>query len=151
VNALAVPGGSLAFPAAPCYRPPVRRLVLLPLLLSAACATAPAVRPAPPPIPAVDGAPARALLAFLDAVDAGRFDEAYRLLSGRWRATLTPERLRDDLAEGGALARDRLARARLAASGPAVREGDRARFPIADGRAVRLVLEESGWKVDDLE
>lgn len=146
----AVAGGSLAFPAAPCYRPPVRRLVLLPLVLSAACATAP-VRPAPPPMEAADEAPARALLAFLDAVDAGRFEEAYLLLSGRWRATLTPDRLRDDLADGGVLARDRLARARLAASGTAVREGDCARFPIAEGRAVSLVLEESGWKIDDLE
>lgn len=141
---------ALAAGPASWYRPPVRRLPLLLALLLPACATAPSVPPRPP-AEAADPAPARALVAFLDAVDADRFDEAYGLLSGRWRPRLTPERLRDDRVEGGALAGDRLARARIAAAGPVRREGDRAGFPIGEGKAVRLVLEPSGWKVDALE
>lgn len=128
----------------------MRRLLLILPLLAAGCATGP-TRPEPPPAEAVDEGPALALAAFVAAVDGGRFDEAYGLLSGRWRARLTPERLRDDLAEGGALAVDRLARARLAAGGSVRREGDLARFPIGDGKAVRLVREGSGWKIDALE
>lgn len=126
------------------------RRYLLALSLLAGCATGP-VRPEARPAEVADAAPVQALVAFLAAVDGGRFDEAYGLVSGRWRARLTPDRLRDDLAEGGALAADRLERARRAVGGPVLRKGDRADLPIGEDRAVRLVHEASGWKIDALE
>lgn len=128
----------------------VRALLLFAAALVAGC-SAPVVRPDAPPEESSDDGSARTLVSFLGAVDAGDFDTAYRLLSGRWRARLTPERLQDDLWEGGAVARDRLARARMAAGGPAIREDGEARFPIGGGKAVRLVWEGNAWKVDALE
>jgi hypothetical protein len=118
--------------------------VLPAILLLAACATTPA-----PPAP-TEG-PREVLLRFLAAVDGGDMEGAYRLLSGRWRARLTPERLRRDLREGGEAAVDRLDRARAAAKTRPVVEGEVAAFPVGEGLSVRLHREADGWKVDSLE
>jgi hypothetical protein len=113
------------------------------LLFLATCAST-------PPKPGEDP-PRAALVQFLDAVQARDMAATYALLTGRWRARLTPERLALDLERGGALAQDRLERARLASANPPTVEGDAATFPIGDGRSVRLLRESGGWKVDALE
>lgn len=114
------------------------------VVLLASCAGAP-----PPGTPGED--PREALGAFLHAVERDDMEAAYRLLSGRWRARLTPGRLARDLREGGAAARDRLERARLAAAAEPVIEGGVAAFVVGGGRSVRLHLEAGGWRVDALE
>jgi hypothetical protein len=87
---------------------------------------------------------------FLDAAQAGDFAKAYRLLSARWRAQYTPERLARDLAvepQG----KERLARARAALETPLQLEGDAARFPLGGELAVKLVREQGTFRVDSLE
>jgi hypothetical protein len=122
----------------------VRALIAGLLLALAGCAAA-------PPRPSPDPGPGQVLERFLVAVGRHDMDTAYELLSGRWRARLTPDRLARDLDEGGDVAADRLARARLAARSDPLVEGDLAAFSIGDGRAVRLVREPGGWRVDALE
>lgn len=148
-------------PPAPAGRvPTVRHVLPILLALATGCATtatgstgstggtgttaAPAAR--------AETDPRQIVQAFAAAVEAGRFEEAWGLLSARWRGRLTPERLAADLAEGGALGRDRLIRARLAASTsePSFHEGTAA-FPLAEGRAVRLLREGASWRLDALE
>jgi hypothetical protein len=100
-------------------------------------------------LPSDDGA-RQALLQFLDASERGDFPAAYRLLSGAWRSRYTPERLAKDFALEP-LAKERLARARAALSGPVVLEDGVATFPIGEGRAVRLVREGGLYRVSALE
>lgn len=119
-------------------------------LVALACATATGPRaeaPAAPP-----ESPARvALVAFLDAADAGRFEACYRMLSGALRARYTTERLAADFRAAPEGARERLSRARAAAAGtPEIADG-RAEFPIGAGKAVRLVREDDRWRVEALE
>jgi len=109
---------------------------------AAACATA----PRPPPPPAEDASPRAVAARFLDAVEAGRWDDAYVLLSARWRERLTPARLAADRSQGGALAADRLERARLALRETPAATADEARFDDA----IRLVRESGGWRIDGL-
>jgi hypothetical protein len=98
---------------------------------------------------AVDG-PDEALNRFLAAVEAADWSTAWSQLSATWRGRYTPEGLGKDF-ESEPLVRDRLARAKAAGRTQATVESDRARFPIAEGKAVRLVLEAGAWKVDALE
>jgi len=87
---------------------------------------------------------------FLDAAEAGDFDAAYQMMAGSWRARYTPERLKEDF-DREPLAKERLARARAALkTAPAMRDG-LAEFPIGDGKAVRLVREDGGFRVMSLE
>jgi len=113
-------------------------------ILLAACATAPAAAPAP-------ATPADAAAAFVRAVEGRDWERAYGLLSARWRARLTPARLAADWEAGGALAADRLTRARLALAEEPVAAGDEARFPIGAGQELRLVRESGRWRIDALE
>ncbi len=123
-----------------------------PLLLAAclaACAGAP--RPALPP----GEAAARAALAdFAGAAEAGRWEEAFALLSARWRARTTPARLAEDWRTSGPVGPEAAARVRvlLAAGAPlALRTGE-ATLAVGEGKAARLVLEAgAGWRVDSLE
>ncbi|HET9599815.1 MAG TPA: hypothetical protein VFP65_29845, partial [Anaeromyxobacteraceae bacterium] len=54
--------------------------------------------PAPPAAVAEPPGPREALARFAEAVDAGRWDEAWPLLSSRWRERTTPALLARDLA-----------------------------------------------------
>lgn len=121
----------------------MRALAAASLLALVACATAPRA--------AAPAGPREAAARFLDAVEGQRWDEAWALLSDRWRGRLTPERLAADRAAGGALAQDTLVRARLALEGAPIREAGAARFPIGGGRSLRLVEEGGAWRVDALE
>jgi hypothetical protein len=136
-------------------------------LACAAAAFAVVARCAPPPRPggAVGGAaapsaapapagPREALARFADALDAGRWEEAWPLLSARWRARTTPALLAQDLTAAGPVGRAALARVRalLAAGAPVEADGgDAAALRVGDGRVARLVREPGGWRVDALE
>jgi hypothetical protein len=100
--------------------------------------------------PALGEAARRALEAFLSAADSGDFDAAYRLLASELRARYTPQRLEQDF-RTEPLALERLARARAALKGEPVLDGRQALFPIAEGKAVRLVREDDGFRVMGLE
>jgi hypothetical protein len=116
-----------------------------PVAAIAIVALAPACAATQRPPPAADDAtPRAAATRFLEAVEAGRWDDAYALLSARWRERLTPERLAADRRQGGALAKDHLDRARIALRGEPSISGDEARFD----KALRLVREADGWRVD---
>jgi hypothetical protein len=123
-----------------------------------ACAHGPAPDGARPPSapPGSDGAattPDAALSRFVQAVEAGRWSDAYALLSPRWRARLTPSRLAADFAAAGPIGRDAAARvaALVAAGARAQVKGDAAILPVGEGLAARLVPEGDGWRVDALE
>src|SRR5438067_1599053 len=82
-----------------------RTMRALPALLSAlGCAAAPMARG--PSEPAEVSAARAALGDFVTAVEAGRWDDAYRLLSARWRGQYTPKRLAADHAAAGPLGRE---------------------------------------------
>lgn len=100
-------------------------------------------------LPSEDGA-RQALGQFLDASEKGDFATAYRLLSASWRSRYTPERLARDFGLEP-LARERLARARVALAGPVILEDGAARFPLGEGKAVRLVREGGAYRVAALE
>jgi hypothetical protein len=140
-------------------RPVPAALLAASLCLALACATSgAAARPDGPG--AVPGAPATAAATpaavmgrFVAAVEAGRWPEAYGLLSARWRAGSSPRRLELDFGGAGPVARETAARvsAALAAGAPlSVSEG-RATLAVAPGRAAVLVAEAGGWRVDALE
>ncbi len=136
------------------------------LALAAGCATpsAEGARPAAAPPPAASPGPAHGpvgprpdgpalvLGRFVDALQAGRWAQAGALLSARWRAAYTPQRLAADYAGAGPAGREAAARAAAAlaaGAAPEVRDG-RAVLPLAGGQAV-LVAEAAGWRVDALE
>ena len=88
-----------------------------------------------------------------DAVRDGRAGDALPLLSARWRAGYTAERLATDLAGAGPAAREaaeRVARA-LDAGTPIARSAGQARLAVGETRVAVLVLEPGGWRVDALE
>jgi hypothetical protein len=123
------------------------------LAAALACATA-APRPDAPLPQGLDDAAARASLErFARDLGDGRFDEAWKLLSARWRDAYTPERLALDFAGGGPVAREAAARVIAALSTGAAVEpsGARARLPVGEGRAAVLVAEGGSWRVDAIE
>jgi hypothetical protein len=126
------------------------RVAVVVVSLALACTTAP-TRPPPPADVGVD--PASVLGRFTAALEGRRWDEAYALLSARWRARSTPARLAGDLAVSGAAGREAVERVRaLLASGarPAV-SGPVASLRVGEGRSAQLLLEEGAWRVDALE
>jgi hypothetical protein len=137
------------------------RLVAVALLAAlAGCPPPPDVRPDPRPVvtphPSVppapdDGPPRAALQRFLAALDGRRYADAYGLLSARWRARYTPQRLEQDFGLSGAIGRESAERARVLSPGPFKLERGRAVLVIGEARAAVLVLEEGGWRVDALE
>lgn len=96
--------------------------------------------------------PAAVLARFVDALEAGRWEQATGLLSARWRSAYTPSRLQADFAGAGALGREAVSRVQGAVrQGTPLQIGDgRATLALASGRAL-LVAEEGGWRVDALE
>ncbi len=132
----------------------LRRLPAAALAAALACATA--APKAPPPLPqGLDDAAARASLErFARDLGQGRFDDAQRLRSARWRdAYPAPGRLAMDFGGGGPAAREAAARVLAAlASGAALeRSGPRARLPVGEGRAAVVVAEDGSWRVDAVE
>jgi hypothetical protein len=124
------------------------------MLLAAAlagCATA--GPPAPPPTGLDEAAGRAVLLRFAGACEAGRWPEAWALLSPRWRTATTPERLAADWRGAGPVAREAAARvASLLAGGASlVPSPGRLDLAVGPGRAARLVQEGGGWRVDALE
>ncbi len=130
--------------------------VLVPvLLLGSACAGAggAGARRAPPPV-GLGADDARVVLSrFAGAIEAGRWPDAWALLSARWRQAYTPSRLSADFTGAGPAAREAAGRAAaLAGDGAPVRvQGERAMLPVGPDRAAVLVAEEGGWRVDALE
>ncbi len=132
----------------------VRRVPAAAVAAAIACATAAPKPDAPLPQGLDDGAARAALERFARDLGQGRFDDARRLLSARWRdAYPTPGRLAMDFGGGGPAAREAAARVLAAlASGAALeRSGPRARLPVREGRAAVLVAEDGAWRVDALE
>jgi hypothetical protein len=94
--------------------------------------------------------PRAALLTFVRALDARRYDVVLRLVPDRYRSSLSVERLRafwegEHKDEHRAL----LERVRAAAAAPIVEVGDEARLELAPDRQVRLVREGGRWKIED--
>ncbi len=151
---MAAPGSVIiraVFEARPAAR--LVAAVLAAALLLPACATRGPTVPEPD-AGAASGAmadPAETLGGFVTAARERDFETVWGLLASPLRARYTPETLARDFSrvEQGAL--ERLSRAGLEASAAPEVEGGRARFPIGDGRAVQLVLEADGWKVEALE
>ena len=123
-------------------------------LLAAAVACATAAPGRDPPLPSgLDDAAARASLErFARDLEQGRFDDARRLLSARWRDRYSAGRLGMDFG-GGPAARDQASRVLAALAGGAALErcDGRARLPVGEGRAAVLVPEDGAWRVDALE
>src|SRR5262249_50277587 len=100
-------------------------------------------------LPGSDGA-AEVLARFIKASERGDFKTAYGLLTARWRARYTPDRLAQDFAREP-LAKERLARARAALERGPTTHGNEALFPVGNGRAVVVLREEDGYRVASLE
>jgi hypothetical protein len=88
--------------------------------------------------------------AFVSATRDRRFDVVLGLLSERWRARSTAARLAADF-DVEPLAEERLRRVEAALAGRPRIEGDTAQLPLGPGRALVLVREATGWRVDRLE
>jgi hypothetical protein len=135
--------------------------VILAACLPCACATTtgaaarqdePEGSRASPTVPA-DAPPEAVMSRFVAATLAGRWPEAYGLLSARWRAAYSARRLELDFGGAGPVAREtaaRVAAALTAGERPTVADG-RATLPVAPGRTAVLVSEAGGWRVDALE
>jgi hypothetical protein len=116
------------------------------LLALGACATAP---PLPASTSGDPSGPRATLDRFLRAAGARDFEGAHALLSARWRERVSPARLAADF-EVEPLAARRLDLAGAAADRLQVR-GSTARLPLGQGRALVLIEEAGGWRVDQLE
>jgi hypothetical protein len=94
-----------------------------------------------------------ALRRFADAAEAGRWTEAYALLSARWRGAYTPARLQADWRGAGPVGREAAERVRALLTAGEPLAGDPARrvLAVGEGRAAVVVLEDGGWRVDALE
>lgn len=129
------------------------RLAPIACAAALACATGAARRDAPLPAGLDEGAARASLARFATDLEQGRFDDAHRLLSARWRDAYTPGRLALDFGGAGPSAREAAARvaAALSAGAGIERAEGRARLPLGEGRAAVLVAEGGAWRVDALE
>ena len=127
----------------------------LAIALAACAGPAGAPRPGGAPAPPDATSAREILLRFGEALEAGRFEVAWALLSPRWRATTTPARLASDWRGAAGIAGDAAARARLrGATAPLTLESGPpavARLDLGEGRQAVLVAEGSRWRVDRLE
>jgi hypothetical protein len=88
------------------------------------------------------------------AMRAGRWIDAWTLLSARWRAATTPGRLAAGYAVAGSAGREAVERvlALLGSGAPLVEPAPgRLELPLGPGRTARLVAEGGVWRVDSLE
>lgn len=94
--------------------------------------------------------PRAAVLTFIRAVDARRYDVVLRLCPDRYRARLSAERLRTFWeGEQKEAHHALLERMRASAGASIVEVGDEARLELAPDRQVRLVREAGEWKIED--
>lgn len=97
------------------------------------------------------------LTRFAQALEGGRWSEAWALLSPRWRAATTPARLAADWRGAGPLAPEAAARVVALLEGGAALDaapgegGGTLRLRVGPGRAARVVAEAGRWRVDALE
>jgi hypothetical protein len=131
----------------------VRRLAAALAAAALGCAAGRIRQDAPLPAGLDDRAARETLARFARDVEAGKVEDAHRLLSARWRGVYTPGRLAVDLGGAGTAAREAAGRvlAALERNAPLEREAGRARLPLGDGRAALLVPEGGAWRVDALE
>src|SRR5207244_1082653 len=101
--------------------------------------------------------PRAALRTFLRAIERRRFDIVAGLVPNRYRAGITPDKLRDYW-EGAGSDGDRtrrddnqklLRRLRASIKAPIIEVGDEARMPYADSAEVVFVREDGVWKIED--
>ncbi|MCM2334571.1 MAG: hypothetical protein NDI82_11580 [Anaeromyxobacteraceae bacterium] len=130
---------------------PTPRTAVLLLALASACATPGPAPGAPAPAAAEGGR--EVLLRFARAVEGGRWEEAWPLLSARWRSATSPGRLAADYRGAGPVAREAGERVvSLLTAGAVLHAGPgRLVLPVGAGREARLVEEPGGWRVDALE
>jgi hypothetical protein len=126
-------------------------LALALALAAAGCATTGPLAAAAAPAAAEEGR--AVLLRFARAMEAGRWAEAWPLLSARWRASTSPGRLAADYRGAGPVAREAGERVTslLASGAPLLAAPGQLRLPVGAGREARLVEEPGGWRVDALE
>lgn len=140
-------------PASRCINFAVRSLVLL-AAASIALALSGCAGPgaAPPPAAAAAG-PREVLERFVASVERGRWEDAWQLLSARWRGRCTPAQLAADWKASGPVGPEAALRLRLLLAGGARLDvGPReATLALGPGRAARAVLEEIGWRVEAIE
>jgi hypothetical protein len=118
------------------------------------CAGPRAGAPAAGPASLQEEAAREALLRAARAMRAGRWIDAWTLLSARWRAAATPGRLAADYQGAGPVAQESVDRvvALLESGAPLGQVGPgRFELPVGPGRAARLVSEGGTWRVDSLE
>jgi len=140
-------------------RPVAAPVLALALAALAGCAAPRSAAPADlpgagaPPDPRASPAGREVLLRFARAVEGGRWDEAWPLLSSRWRAATSPRRLAADFRDAGPVAREAVERvvAMLADGAPLGAAPGLLRLAVGPGRWARLVEEPGGWRVDALE
>jgi len=136
------------------YPGSVRALALVACLACASPATAvkPPV-PAPAPAPRPEDEARAALTRFASSLRGARWPEAYLLLSARWRARSSPDRLANDFRESGPVGTRALDRVEtlLALGAPIQVRGRSAVLLVGEGRQASLVLEEGQWRVEALE
>jgi hypothetical protein len=106
----------------------------------------------PPLDPYGQGTPRAALRSFVRAVENRRYDVLVRLAPARFRATITPEKLRA-FWEGtpGGPNRTFLRELRLNLGARIAEEGEEAFMTYGSGRQVRFVREEGLWRVESPE
>lgn len=93
---------------------------------------------------------AEVLRGFVAAARARQFDVVWGLLSERWRTRATPASLEVDF-DAEPLAEVRLRHLEAGLGGPLRIEAARAQLTLGPGRALVLVREDAGWRVDRLE
>ena len=106
----------------------------------------------PPLDPYGQATPRAALRSFVRAVENRRYDVLVRLAPARFRATITPDKLRA-FWEGAAGASDRafLRELRLNLYARIAEEGEEAFMTYGTGRQVRFVREEGLWRIESPE
>jgi hypothetical protein len=101
--------------------------------------------------------PRAALRSLVRAVELRRYDAVLRLIPNRYRATASPEKLRDywEGAKGEGAKKPEnqnlLKNLRGNIGAPIVETGDEARMPYGENSEVRFVREDGLWKVEDLD
>jgi hypothetical protein len=94
--------------------------------------------------------PRAAILTFVRALDARRYDVLLRLVPDRYRPGLSVDRLRTFWeGEHKDAHRALLERVRAGVGAPIVETGDEARLELLPDRQVRLVREGGQWKIED--
>jgi hypothetical protein len=106
-----------------------------------------------PPLPPFgQDSPRAALRAFIHAVESARYDMLVELAPARYRADITPDKLKAYWqSQGAEKRRTMLSALRLALERRIIEEGDEAYLVYDGGRQVRFVREEGLWRIESPE